>query len=224
MHVTLQFFAAHKRSAGLGETTIELPIGSTARDAARVAETTFALTLKGSMVAVNDQFANPEQELRDGDTVAFIPPVSGGAEQNDFFLVTAEPLDIAKLHAKLIAPQLGGQAMFTGSTRSPNKGQNILRLEYEAHPALCLNVMRDLASEAKIKFAVEQVVLVHRVGLVLPGEVSIFVGAASGHRQACLAAVPWLLDQAKLKLPVWKLEVTVSGERWVEGSVSGATL
>jgi MoaE-MoaD fusion protein len=231
MKVTLSFFAAHKRTAGTDKASIELPEGSSARDAARAAETQFGLVLKGSMVAINDEYAEPERKLEPGDTVAFIPPVAGGAPQPDvggssqeFFQISPNALELAELHGKLIAPGWGGQAFFTGSTRTPNKGLDITRLEYEAYPELALNVMRDLALEARATWELGAIVLAHRTGIVLPGEVSIFVGTSSAHRTDCQQAVPWLVDQAKARLPVWKLEVAETGERWVEGSTSHPTL
>jgi MoaE-MoaD fusion protein len=223
MKVNLSFFAAHKRTAGTDKASIELPEGSSARDAALAAETQFGLVLKGSMVAINDEYAEPERKLETGDTVAFIPPVAGGSSQ-DFFQITPNALEIADLHSRLIAPGWGGQASFTGSTRTPNKGLDITRLEYEAYPELAQNVMRDLALEARAKWELGAIVLAHRTGIVLPGEISIFVGASSAHRTDCLQAVPWLVDEAKARLPVWKLEVAENGERWVEGSTSHPTL
>jgi MoaE-MoaD fusion protein len=224
MNVKLLFFASHKRAAGLGETNIELNDAATVREAARLVELKFNLELAGSMVAVNDEYATPDVVLQANDTLAFIPPVAGGEPSPDFFLVSGEALPIIELHARLIRPGWGGQAMFTGSTRTPNKNLEILKLEYEAYPALCQNVMRDLALEARAQWELGALVLAHRTGIVLPGEISIFVGAGSAHRRACLDAVPWLVDEAKSRLPVWKLEVAESGERWVEGSTSQPTL
>ena len=223
MQVKVLFFASHRRAAGLGEAILELPEGASVRDASQLLERQYNLQLRGSMVAVNDEYATPEHILEVGDTLALIPPVSGGNDA-DVFVVTDAPLEIATLHAALPHPAHGGQAFFTGSTRTPNKGLEILRLEYEAYPALCQTVMRQLATEARGLFEIETVVLAHRTGVVLPGEVSIFVGSSSQHRRAALNAVPWLVDAAKERLPVWKLEVAVSGERWVEGSVTGAVL
>ena len=223
MKVNLSFFAAHKRTAGTDKASIELPEGSSARDAAHAAETQFGLVLKGSMVAINDEYAEPERKLEPGDTVAFIPPVAGGSSQ-DFFQITANALEILDLHSRLIAPGWGGQASFTGSTRTPNKGLAITRLEYEAYPELAQNVMRGLALEARAKWELGAIVLAHRTGIVLPGEISIFVGTSSAHRTDCLQAVPWLVDEAKARLPVWKLEVAENGERWVEGSTRAPML
>ncbi len=224
MNLKLLFFASHKRSAGLGETNLECEDGASVREVASIAASKYNLELAGSMVAVNDEYATPDLILKPGDLLAFIPPVAGGEPNNDFFLVSGEALPISELHAKLIRPEWGGQAVFTGTTRTPNKNLDILRLEYEAYPALCQNVMRDLALEAREKWQLGAVVLAHRTGIVLPNEISIFVGVGSAHRKACLEACPWLVDEAKARLPVWKLEVASTGERWVEGATSQATL
>ena len=97
MKVNLSFFAVHKRTAGTDKASIELPDGSSARDAAHAAETQFGLVLKGSMVAINDEYAEPERKLEPGDTVAFIPPVAGGSS-SDFFQITPNALEILELH------------------------------------------------------------------------------------------------------------------------------
>jgi molybdopterin synthase catalytic subunit len=143
---------------------------------------------------------------------------------SDFFLVTPDPLDLLALHQRLLRPAWGGQALFTGSTRSPNQNLEIIRLEYEAYPALCYTVMQQLATEAREQWGLGAVVIAHRTGVVLPAGVSIFIGLASGHRRECLAALPWLLDAAKARLPVWKLEVAANGEQWIEQWVAGASV
>lgn len=227
MKVKLLFFAAHKRAAGVSDAEIEVPEGSSARDAARLVEARYGLELKGSMVAVNDEYAGPDRPLEPGDTLAFIPPVAGGAGEisnPDYFIVTPDALDLVGLHARLVRPEWGGQAMFTGSTRSPNKGLEITRLEYEAYPEMCLKEMERISREARERWDLGRVVIAHRTGIVLPAQPSIFIGASSAHRAACLEAVPWLLDRSKARLPVWKLEVAESGERWVEGSTTSPTL
>ncbi len=209
--------------AGVSETEFSAPDGSSVQVVSGLIAARFKLELRGSMIAVNDAYAAPEQILKEGDTLAFIPPVSGGSN-DDVFLVTEQPLNFEQLHSYLTKTEWGGQAMFTGSTRSPNKGEVIVHLEYEAYPAFCLAEMERIALEARAKLELGKVVIAHRTGTVLPAEVSIFIGAASAHRRACLEAVSWMLDEAKKRLPVWKLEITSSGERWVEGSTSAPTL
>ncbi len=231
MKVKVLFFAIHRRTAGLSETDFTAPDGSSVQVVSSLIAAQFKLELRGSMIAVNDAYAAPEQVLNDSDTLAFIPPVSGGSEtplaggsSDDVFLVTGEPLNLEQLHSYLTKAEWGGQAMFTGSTRSPNKGEIIVHLEYEAYPAFCLAEMKRIAVESRELFEVSRIVMAHRTGTVLPAQISIFIGAASAHRRACLEAVPWMLDEAKKRLPVWKLEITSSGERWVEGSTAAPTL
>jgi MoaE-MoaD fusion protein len=231
MKIQLLFFAAHRRTAGISTANLEVPDGATAREVSSLVALKFGLELRGSMVAVNDEYADPDRVLRDGDALAFIPPVSGGTSENfgdspsdDVFEMSSEPLDLLALHAHLVRPEWGGQAHFTGSTRSPNKNETIVHLEYEAYPAFCFKEMQRIANQARERWELGRVVIAHRMGTVLPGQVSIFIGASSAHRKACLEAVPWILDEAKARLPVWKLEVTQSGQRWVEGSTSSAVL
>jgi MoaE-MoaD fusion protein len=223
MKLQILFFANHRRTAGLSETTFDAPDGATVRQISALVAAQFKLELRGSMVAVNDAYAEPDTVLKDNDTLAFIPPVSGGALE-DVFVVSEQPLECSALHEHLLYPEWGGQAMFTGSTRSPNKGETIVHLEYEAYDTFCLAEMQRIALEARGRFDLGRIVMAHRTGTVLPGVVSIFIGAASAHRRACLEAVPWMLDEAKKRLPVWKLEQTQNGERWVEGSVSATTI
>lgn len=224
MRIQILFFASHRRAAGVGELTFEAADGATVQAVSSQIAAQYKLELKGSMIAVNDAYASPDTVLQNGDTLAFIPPVSGGEQAEDIFVVTDKPLELEKLHAHLLYPEWGGQAMFTGSTRSPNKGEAIVHLEYEAYEQFCKKEMQRIAIEARGRFELGRIVLAHRTGTVLPAEVSIFIGAASKHRRACLDAVPWMLDEAKKRLPVWKLEITQNGERWVEGSVGAATL
>jgi MoaE-MoaD fusion protein len=223
MKINVLFFANHRRATGIPETSMTVPDGSSVQVVADLIALQFNLIFKGSMIAVNDAYASPEQILENNDTIAFIPPVSGGSS-DDVFLVSEQPLQLEALHAYLTKAEWGGQAMFTGSTRSPNKGEIIVHLEYEAYPAFCLAEMKRIAFEARAKFELGRIVMAHRTGTVLPAQVSIFIGAASSHRRACLEAVPWMLNEAKKRLPVWKLEVTSSGERWVEGSTAAPTL
>jgi molybdopterin converting factor subunit 1 len=219
VRVKLLFFATHRRVAGRSEAEAELPELATVRDAAKHAEENYGLSLAGSLVAVNEDYAPAERALMEGDTVAFIPPVAGGSEP-DLLLVSAEPLDLEALRAAIVRPEWGGQAFFTGTTRTPNAGVEVLYLEYEAYESMVLAVMRRLAAEARERWQVGAILLAHRIGVVRPGETSIIVGVASAHRRAALEALPYLVDEAKARLPVWKLEVGAGGERWVEGSTS----
>lgn len=225
MRLRVLLFAGHRRTAGRPDIELELPPGATARDAAEAASVKLGLVLSGTMLAVNEVYAEPDRLLVDGDTIALVPPVAGGAPDRDHMELSERPLDVGSLHARLLDPAWGGQALFVGTTRSPNAGLVVDRLEYEAYAPMCLRVMADLAAEARAGgLELGAVVIVHRVGVVRPAEPSIVVGAASAHRRDALRALPWLVDQTKARLPVWKLEVGAGGERWVEGSTPATPL
>lgn len=224
MRVRILLFAAHRRTAGRPELNLELPEGATARDAAAAAARELGLSLAGTMLAVNEAYAEPDRVLADGDAVALVPPVAGGAFDPDHFEVSARPLDVAALHARLLRPEWGGQALFVGSARSPNRGLDVERLEYEAYAPMCLRIMAELAAESRLGRELGAVLIAHRVGAVRPAEPSIVVGVAGPHRLGILDALPWLVNEAKARLPIWKLEVGTNGERWVEGATPATPL
>ncbi|GEM49943.1 molybdopterin converting factor subunit 1 [Deinococcus cellulosilyticus] len=227
MRLRILFFARLKREMGVDELSFSAPADSTVRALADLLQERYSIDLKGCMAAVNENYVKPEHVLREGDEVAFLPPVAGGAyDPNDFeeCIVTSRPLKLTEAFEYLARPEWGGQAFFTGTVRSPNKGVEIAYLEYEAFAPMAIRVMRQCIQEAKEQFQLGGVYIAHRTGRVHPGELSIIVGVGSAHRRAALEACDFLIEQLKVRLPVWKLERSTSGEEWVEGSTSVETL
>ncbi|GGJ53388.1 molybdopterin converting factor subunit 1 [Deinococcus roseus] len=227
MRLRILFFARLKREMGVDEMSFSCPPQSTVRDLARLLQEHYSVNLQGCMAAVNENYVAPDQLLKDGDEVAFLPPVAGGAyDPQDFeeCIVTSRPLNLMEAFGFLARPEWGGQAFFTGTVRSPNKGLEIAHLEYEAFAPMAIRVMRACIQEAREKFQVGGVYIAHRTGRVHPGELSIIVGVGSPHRRAALEACDLLIEALKVRLPVWKLERSTSGEEWVEGSTSVDTL
>ena len=226
MRVKVLLFARLRRAAGCSEWEFEAAepgAGVTARQAADACAGRFALDLRGVMCAVNECYAHPGQLLNDGDELALIPPVSGGAPDASTSISIGEgPLDLISLHARLRQPEYGAQVVFTGSTRSPDGGRVIAALTYEAFEAMAERELAAIAVEARARWPLGVIVIAHRLGRVGPGEVSLFVGAASPHRPPSLEAVPWMVEEVKRRAPVWKREQTANGEAWVEGSSQAA--
>lgn len=143
----------------------------------------------------------------------------------DLLLVTESPLEVGAYLARCTVPWCGALASFVGTVRSPNRGEEIEYLVYEAYQPMVRSQMSGLVGQARERWELGPVAMVHRVGRLLPGEASIAIVVAAPHRAAALAACAFLIDTAKLVLPVWKKEVTSSGEHWVEGLASaGPTL
>jgi MoaE-MoaD fusion protein len=221
--VRVVFFARLRREAGLEQVEVPLPEPATVRALAAAVEAQYSLSLKGCMVAVNESYADPEQTIADGDEVAFLPPVAGGAE-HDFVQVTDQELHLEQASRFLVRPEYGAQAYFVGTVRSPNLGKVVEYIEYEGYAPMAEKVMREAADLAREKHGELGVYVQHRTGRLTPGEVSILIGVGSPHRRAALEACDFLIEHLKLALPVWKLEGDEDGEHWVKGQAGAQTL
>ena len=224
MQVQLLFFARLKRETGLEQTLMEVPDGATVRDVAKLVEDQHGISLKGCMVAVNEAYASPDQELSGGDEVAFLPPVAGGTQEATHTDVTPEPLSLERADAFLVRPECGAQAYFVGTVRSPNQGKRVDWIEYEGFVPMGRKVMDEAAAAARAKHGELRVFIEHRVGRLLPGEASILIGVASPHRRAALEACDFLIEHLKVHVPVWKHEADEDGEHWVQGQTANDTL
>lgn len=225
MQIRAVFFARLRREVGLEELVLDVPEGTDVRAVAAQLEQERGLSLSGCMVAVNETYAAPEQVLRGGDEVAFLPPVAGGSGEADTFCeVTAEVLTLAPADAFLVRPHCGAQAYFVGTVRSPNAGQVVAHIDYEAYAPMAEKVMRDAAALARARHGELRVWIQHRTGRLAPAEASIVIGVASPHRRAALEACDFLIEHLKVELPVWKHEATDSGEHWVSGQAGHEVL
>ncbi|WP_261664982.1 molybdenum cofactor biosynthesis protein [Deinococcus sp. Marseille-Q6407] len=233
--VRVLLFAHLSRQVPEPEFAAEVPQGATVRDLARQLQQQQGLDLSGCMAAVNENYAAPDTALHAGDEVAFLPPVAGGSDiENEqepgltAVQVTAEPLSLAQAEAFLVRPRYGAQSYFVGTVRSPNKGQAVTLIQYEAYASMAEKVLREAADQARERFGGEDgdlaVYLAHRTGRLQPAEASIVIGVGSPHRRAALDAADWLIEHVKAVIPVWKLEELEDGQRWVEGVSPAETL
>lgn len=158
-----------------------------------------------------------------------------GAALGNALIVTPEPLDVSALLARLTDASLGASAVFVGSVRSPNRGREVARLEYEAYEEMALAEMGRIVAElcagrsqpdagtlAQTAEAGPKVVLAHRLGRVLPGEASLVVAVATPHRAQALALCAELVEACKARLPIWKLEVLSDGSQDYVPGLGGA--
>lgn len=132
--------------------------------------------------------------------------------------VTADPIDVAALLASVPSPSDGAVLLFVGVVRDENDGRSVASLEYEAYAEMAERKMREIADEARARWSVGDVALVHRVGRLEIGEASVAIAVASPHRAEAYEASRYLIEQLKRRVPVWKREGYVEGEtRWVPG-------
>ena len=205
MTVRVRLFAGLRERAGWSERDL---------DAARVADVWPALGLgdepAGLLYAVNREYAERDRELRDGDEVALIPPVSGGA-----FRVTDQPLSLDAAVAEVTDERAGAVATFTGTVRRQSRGREVTRLEYEAYAEMAEDVMAQLARDLQERYELCAVAIHHRVGTLGIGEASVVVAVSAPHRQDALAACKDAIDTLKETVPLWKKEVYEGGEEWI---------
>ncbi|HEX5468051.1 MAG TPA: molybdenum cofactor biosynthesis protein MoaE [Gaiellaceae bacterium] len=208
MDVTVRLFAGLREQAGTGRRDVELPPG------ARVSEVWAALDLgdepAGLVYAVNRAYVEPDQALEDGDEVALIPPVSGGA-----FRLTEEPIDLAAVVAEVEDERAGAIATFLGTVRGESRGRRVLRLEYDAYEGMAESVIAELAAALDDKYDLCAVAVTHRVGVCEIGEASVAIAVSAPHRQDALAACQEAIDTLKTTVPLWKKEVYDGGEEWI---------
>jgi molybdopterin synthase catalytic subunit len=111
----------------------------------------------------------------------------------------------------------GAVCVFDGIVRDNTRGRKTLHLEYETYREMALGQMQRLVSEAKTRFGVREVALVHRIGRLVVGETSVLIVVASAHRAVAFEACRWLIDSLKTTVPIWKKEIFVDGAVWADG-------
>ena len=132
------------------------------------------------------------------------------------FRINAQPIDSQALERSLADRRAGALATFAGWVRDNNEGRKVSTLEYECYEALANKEAARIISEALLAFAVIDITCEHRVGLLTPGEVAVWVGVSAAHRDAAFAACRFVIDQIKLRLPIWKRETYENGTSgWV---------
>jgi MoaE-MoaD fusion protein len=205
-----------------------------------------AAGLRGIAVGVNAEYATASQVLRDGDEVGLLPPVSGGsgpspnplpapnppdedrsgpAEQPTVVAaLTRRPIDAAKLAAEAKRGEDGAVVVFDGIVRNHSRGRPTLHLDYEAYEEMALRQMQELGRQARERFGVRQVTLMHRLGRLEIGETSVLIVVASAHRAQAFEACRWLIDTLKQTVPIWKKETFVDGAVWAPGEPFPAAL
>lgn len=134
--------------------------------------------------------------------------------------VTEEPLSPDEAAQAVASPEAGAINLFLGVVRNNNIGRQVQYLEYDAYPSMAAKVMAEIGEEAKARFRLIEVAILHRTGRLEIGETSLLIAVSCAHRAASFEGGHWLVDEIKKRVPVWKKEVWTDGEAWVEGPES----
>jgi molybdopterin synthase catalytic subunit len=211
VEVTIRLFAMLRERAGAREVTVELPAGARVRDAiAALGDVTAGMPL---VMAVNREYAPEDHVLDQGDELALIPPVSGGEAALVHAMVTAGPLALDPLVARVRDPRAGAVVTFQGVTRE------VERLEYEAYVEMAEERMTAILNEAVERHGLCAAAAEHRVGEVPLSAPSVAVAVSAPHRGEAFAGAREVIDRIKAEAPIWKKEIDGGEERWVDGTL-----
>lgn len=114
----------------------------------------------------------------------------------------------------------GAVVTFTGKVRNHNLGDNVAALTLEHYPGMTEKALNNIVEEARERWPLQRVSVIHRVGTLQPGEEIVFVGVTSAHRDAAFQSAEFIMDYLKTKAPFWKKETLPENERWVEAKES----
>jgi molybdopterin synthase catalytic subunit len=235
MRIRVRLFAIQRELAGAREVALDLPDGAAIADAwtALVGRHPVLAPGRDSVrFARNGGYADAATTLADGDELAIIPPVSGGAAETRILEIRETPFGadiLGELIDRLVVDEDGAAVGFLGRTRSTpgtpapgqeaeaarHAGRSVESLEYEAHDSMALAVLAEIADEVETRFGVTRLAIVHRTGAVPLGDVSIAVVAVAAHRGAAFDAARYAIDETKARAPIWKAERFADGHVWI---------
>jgi len=219
MKVTVLFFGVTHDLTGVAQEQLDLPEGESLEDLWGLYAQRFPrlVEVAGSLLlAVNQEIADRTRRLREGDEVAIMPPVSGGASA-DFFRLTRQAIPAAALMQQLKAPEDGAVVVFEGIVRNHSHGKRTRYLEYEAYEPMALRAMQEIGEEAKRQFPIDRIGMIHRLGRLDLGETSVAILVTAAHRRAAFEACQYAIDRLKRTVPIWKKEFFADGAVWAEG-------
>lgn len=222
IQVKVRFFASLRQAVGQAALERRLPLGATV-DELRQALTAEYPQLPASAgaiyAAVNRAYAGDGAVLRDGDEVAFFPPVSGGQKAaKRLFEITTAPLSLDEVASRVAGPARGAITVFAGVVRGETGELSTDYLEYEAYAEMAEPMLAQLGAEVQERWPqIEAVAIVHRIGRLEIGEPSVVIAVAAGHRQGVFDACSYAIERLKAVVPIWKKEVGSDGSWWVEG-------
>jgi molybdopterin converting factor subunit 1 len=225
--VRARLFARLREQAGTEHELLELPAGSTLADvfaALRTKHPALEPDLSSVRVALNFEFQDWSATVSDGDEVAFIPPVSGGAHAvGVLFEITVDPLDARRMEAAVAHKGAGAICTFTGVVRDSSRGRSVTHLDYEAYAEMAAAQMRRIGDEIAERWPEARVAMAHRTGRLEIGEASVVVSVSCPHRAEAIAACRLGIDRLKESVPIWKKEHATDGTYWIEGDEAKPT-
>ena len=233
MRLTVRFFASLRERAGRESLVLEnVPAGSDVAAAKSLLEARHPELgpLQAVRGVLGTSYVPDATRLSEGDELALLPPVSGGSGRvrdedqalaRGVFELSSVPLDPGAAQRRVEHNSCGAAVVFTGNARDRNRERQVVRLEYEAFPAMAESEMAHVFEDCRSRIAggdprhALRMLVLHRTGTVAVGEPAVVVAVASPHRDAAFQAARFLIDELKARVPLWKREVYADGHRWI---------
>lgn len=231
MQVKIVYFGVLRDLAGREHETVDVDNGAKLGDLYSSLQNRIRGLEKfsGSIaMSINYEYARPDAPLNDGDEVALLPPVSGGADFRESDRTATKgtaartqivhgPIDAHALVGSIRRSEDGAVVIFDGIVRNHSRGRRTLYLEYSAYEAMAAAELEKLAHAALATYSIRDVRIVHRVGRLEIGETSVLIVVASEHRAPAFHAARWIIDTLKKTVPIWKKEFFEGGAVWADG-------
>lgn len=219
MRVSVYYYAAAKELAGCQSSTFEFASERIPQAELRAAVTarvpSLAAFLERMRLAVNGDFVDVSQPLQDGDRVDVLPPVAGGSPVV-LCRVTHQEISLDEVRKSVEHAGAGGVCIFHGVVRDHADGNQVARLDYEAHESLAVKEMKRVLERVAAEHTGVRIAAVHRVGQLGIGDVAVCVAASAAHRDDAFAACRKAIDRIKETVPLWKKEWGPDGKaHWV---------
>ncbi len=225
--IKILFFATLRDRAGTRALELDIPEGMTVwglKEHLAAERPELKAALESVLISINREYAFDEALIPPNAEVAMFPPVSGGnlSHPPTLACITEEEIEIDRLLAQITLPTTGAAAIFTGLVRGlstrPEPRQTAY-LEYEAYLPMAEAKMRQVAEEIRARWpAVEGIAIVQRIGRLSPQTPTVLIACTAAHRDTgVFEAARYGIDRLKEIVPIWKKEVSPSGEFWVEG-------
>jgi molybdopterin synthase catalytic subunit len=233
MQIRLLYFAAVRDCMHRAGETLDVVTGTTAGDLVRqlaASSEELARLLPHLKLARNLRLVSPETSLCDGDELALLPPVAGGAQDGvagsniggggedgslDACMVTTAPLSIEGAMRVVSGPDMGAVALFVGTVRTHGIVSRVVRLEYQAYVPMALRELAAIVDDVRARWPGVRMAVHHRLGSLTVGEVVVVIAAAAPHREQAFAACRAAIERLKQSVPIWKREVGEDDTVWV---------
>ena len=214
MKVRARFFGLYRELVGNNQADLEVEDKTSLAEIKQKIFVSFpqlAAFKDNMLLAVNSEYSTAAQQLKEGDEIAVLPPLSGGADIE----ITTAPISV-EVVAKMVKRDCHGALVtFTGVVRDSSEGHRVLFMEYEVFGEMALKKLAEIADEVRARWQPLDIAISHRVGKLEVGEVALAIAVASPHRKEAFAACQYAVDRIKEIVPIWKKEIREDGGVWV---------